>query len=74
MPQLHLYVPEGIANVVRHRARARRMTVSGYLAELVKREVASGWPDGYFEDVVGGWRGKPLKRAAQGGFEHRDGF
>ena len=72
MPQFHLYVPEGVANVVRQRARARRMTVSGYLAELVKREVASGWPDRYFDDVVGGWRGKPHRRAPQGRFERRD--
>ena len=52
MPQLQLYVPAGVANVVRQRARARKMTVSGYLAELVKREVASSWPEGYFDDVV----------------------
>jgi hypothetical protein len=72
MPQLHLYVPEGVANVVRQRARARNMTLSGYLAELVKREVVSGWPHRYFDSVVGGWRGKPLRRAPQGRFERRD--
>ena len=72
MPQLHLYVPDEIASVVRQRARARRMTVSGYLAELVRREVAEGWPAGFFDDVVGGWAGKPLRRPPQGRWERRD--
>ena len=71
MPQLHLYVPDEVANLVRQRARARRMTVSGYLAHLVRNEVASGWPEGYFDEVVGGWAGKPLRRPAQDRFERR---
>lgn len=72
MPQLHLYVPDDVASVVRQRARARRMTVSGYLAELVRREVAPGWPARFFDEVVGGWTGKPLRRPRQGGWERRD--
>jgi hypothetical protein len=72
LPQLHLYVPDDIASMVRQRARARRMTVSGYLAELVRREVAEGWPAGFFDDVVGGWAGKPLRRPPQGRWERRD--
>jgi hypothetical protein len=47
------------------------MTVSGYLAELVRKEVASGWPPGFFDDVVGGWAGKPLRPPPQGRFERR---
>jgi hypothetical protein len=72
MPQLHLYVAEEVASLVRQRARARRMTVSGYLADLVRREVASGWPAGFFDDVVGAWAGKPLRRPRQGRFERRE--
>lgn len=72
MPQLHLYVHEKVAAAVRQRARARGKTLSGYLAELVTREVASDWPGGYFDGVVGGWKGRPLRRAAQGRFEKRD--
>jgi hypothetical protein len=72
MPQLHVYVPEKVASVVRERARARGMTVSGYLAELVTREVASGWPDSYFDEVVGGWEGRPLRRPPQGRLESRE--
>jgi hypothetical protein len=36
------------------------------LAELVKREMAPSWPEGYFEEVTGGWQGEPLQRLAQG--------
>lgn len=72
MPQLHIYVPEKVAGVVRERAQSLGMTVSGYLAELVMREVASDWPPGYFDAVVGGWEGKPLRRPPQGRFERRE--
>ncbi len=72
MPQLHLYVADEVASLVRQRARARRMTVSGYLADLVRREVDSGWPAGFFDDVVGGWTGKPLRRPRPGRFERRE--
>lgn len=72
MPQLHIYVPDKVASVVRERARARGMTVSGFLAALVVREVASDWPDGYFDEVVGGWEGPPLRRPTQGRFEKRE--
>jgi hypothetical protein len=72
MPQLHVYVPDKVASLVRERARARGMTVSGYLAELVVREVASDWPGGYFDEVVGGWEGQPLRRPDQGRFEKRE--
>jgi hypothetical protein len=72
MPQLHVYVPDKVAGLVRERARARGMTVSGYLAELVTREVASDWPGGYFDEVVGGWEGQALRRPEQGRFEKRE--
>lgn len=68
MPQLHLYVPDEVALIVRERARSRRKTVSSYLADIVVREVASAWPKGFFDDVVGGWVGMPLRRASQGRF------
>ncbi len=72
MPQLHLYVSEDVASIVKRRARNRGMSLSKYLAELVRRDVGAGWPDGYFQAVVGGWKGEPLERASQGEFEHRD--
>ena len=66
MPQLHLYVPDEIAETPKARARAAGKSLSSYLADLVVREVASEWPEGFFEEVVGGWKGKPLKRSKTG--------
>ena len=57
MPQLHLYVPEDLATKVREKAKARKMTISRYLAEVIKKEVGQGWPKGYFERVCGKWEG-----------------
>ena len=51
MPQLHLYVPADVATSVRRRAAMQGVSVSQFLAKLVKREVAQGWPEGFFEDV-----------------------
>lgn len=58
MPQLHLYVPEDVAAKVREKAKARKLTVSRYLAEVIKREVGEGWPEGYFDRVCGNWEGE----------------
>lgn len=71
MPQMHFYVPKELAQKIRERADAAQQSVSSYLAELVKREIASEWPEGYIEDVVGGWEGEPLDRPPQGEFETR---
>jgi hypothetical protein len=32
------------------------MSVSRYLAELIRREVGAGWVEGFFEEVIGGWK------------------
>ena len=72
MPQLHLYVPEDVAAEVQRRAKARGVSVSRYLADLVHHQVGTGWPDGYFDEVVGGWKGAPLARVSQGQLETRD--
>jgi hypothetical protein len=72
MPQLHFYVPEQVAERVRLEANAAGLTISQYLAELVKRELHPGWPEGFFEEVVGGWQGEPLQRGEQGNYEDRD--
>lgn len=57
MPQLHLYVSEDVALSLRERAEARGLSLSKYLAELARREVSGGWPEGYFTEVAGGWVG-----------------
>lgn len=72
MPQLHLYIPEKIANAVRARARSRGKSLSGYLADLVRGEFAEKWPNSYFKRVVGGWKGRPIERPPQGRLEKRE--
>jgi len=67
-----LYVPDYIAERVRQRAEALGVSVSRFLVDLVKREVAAGWPDGYFEQTVGGWVGDPLVRPAQPKLDERE--
>jgi hypothetical protein len=74
MPQLNLYVPDELAERVRQAAEAADLSVSRYLAELVRREMETEWPTDYFESVVGGWVGEPLERAPQGEAEIRDSF
>lgn len=72
MPQLHFYVPEQVADRIRQEANAAGLSVSQYLAEVVKRELQPEWPAGFFEEVVGGWQGEPLQRAEQGSYDVRD--
>lgn len=72
MTQLHCYVPEEIARQAQARAMQSGLSLSRYLAELVKRDVGTneGWPEGYFE-LFGKWEGAPLERAEQLPFEKR---
>ncbi|AYH43623.1 hypothetical protein [Azoarcus sp. DN11] len=72
MTQLHCYVPDDVAEKAQRKAKAAGMSVSRYLAELVKRDTGAseGWPDGYF-DLFGKWEGAPLERPPQGQFEER---
>lgn len=72
MPQLHLYVSDEIAAAAKAKAQASGKSLSSYLAYLVSVEVGSDWPKGFFETVVGGWKGTPLKRPRQGRVERRD--
>lgn len=72
MPQLHAYVPRPLAARIAARAKARGVPVSRYLAELIRRDVNLGWPGDFFERVVGGWKGEPLRRAPQGRPEERE--
>jgi hypothetical protein len=72
MPQLFLYVPDAVAERIRARARARNLSVSRYLAQLVVHEVEDDWPPGFFERAVGGWHGQSIERPPQGTFEERE--
>lgn len=72
MPQLHFYVPEQVADRIRQEAKAMGVSISQYLAEVVKRELRPQWPAGFFEEVVGGWKGESLQRAEHREFDGRD--
>ena len=72
--QMHCYVPEETAKLLRARAEAKGIPVSRYLAELVQREAGGGWPEGYFEAVVGRWQGEPPTRPHEGELETRTSF
>ncbi len=72
MPQLHCYVPEEIARQAQRRAEQSGLSLSRYLAELVKHdaEVNAVWPEGYF-DLFGKWEGDPPERPPQLPLEKR---
>jgi hypothetical protein len=75
MAQLHCYVPDAVAQQAQRRAAQSGLSLSRYLAELVKRDacVSAGWPEGYF-DLFGTWQGAPLERPAQLPLEARLGL
>jgi hypothetical protein len=72
MAQLHCYVPEEVAKQAQRRATQSGLTLSRYLADLVKRDAGTSteWPEGYFE-IFGKWEGAPLERPASEAFEKR---
>lgn len=72
MPQLHLYVSDEVAEAAKARAEGAGKSLSSYLADLVRSEIGTEWPDSFFEEVVGGWGGDPLDRPKQGRSERRD--
>ena len=71
MAQLHFYIPDSIADEIKLKAKHAHVSLSKYLAELVKREVVNQWPEDYF-DYFGQWEGERLQRSTQGVFESRE--
>lgn len=76
LSQLHFYVPDDEEKRLRELARQAGLPLSRFLANLVRHEAASSqqWPEGYFEQVFGGWEGEPLRRGPQGDYEERRGL
>ena len=72
MIALHLDFPDDVAETAKSRAKAAGKSLSAYLAGLVVNEGGGDWPEGFFEDVVGGWKGDPLERQPQGRIEDRE--
>jgi hypothetical protein len=72
MTHVQLDIPVNMVRKLRKKAAARGLSLSRYVTELVQREVTGAWPDRFFDEVVGGWKGKPLERPPQGVLETRD--
>jgi hypothetical protein len=72
MAQLHCYVPDEIATQAQRRAAQAGLSLSRYLADLVKRDanISAAWPEKYFE-LFGKWEGEPLERPSQVPLEDR---
>ena len=60
MAQLNFYVPDDTEEEVRRRAKAQGVSISAYLAGLVKEELGAqhNWPAGFFENVIRCWQGE----------------
>lgn len=66
MAQMHFYVPDDFARLIRQRARQAKMPVSRYLVQVIRNEIGSGWPDDYFDEIHGGWQGSEPERSRPG--------
>jgi hypothetical protein len=71
MPQLHCYVPEDLAKQLQEKANQAHLSLSKYLAMLIKKDIGNQWPEDYF-DLYGSWEGEEIQRPAQGEVEERD--
>jgi hypothetical protein len=65
---LHLDVPSGLVDT-----EVEIMVILQPVGQPDPGRTAElGWPPGFFEDVVGGWQGEPLKREDEGDYEARE--
>ena len=55
--RFYFYVPKGRSRQIRGEIKAKKLSVSKYVVKAVQRETHPGWPEGYFERVVGKWQG-----------------
>jgi hypothetical protein len=72
MPRITLHLDDDIAARLEREAASKGISVADYLVKLLVREMGQDWPEGFFEEIVGGWAGKPLHRPPQGDYETRE--
>jgi hypothetical protein len=72
MAQLHLYVPDDVAERLRAQAEHQGLSLSKYLAELVTKAVDKGWPAGYFERLAGAWADERFDEPEELPYDRRD--
>lgn len=70
MPQLHCYVSDTVAAQLQNKAEQAHLSVSKYLAELIRQDVSIELDEEFFA-LYGAWEGEPLSRGEQGGYEQR---
>jgi len=63
--QLHFSVDSDTAEQLAREADARGLSLSQYLASIVRRELPQAWPKGYLERVVGSCAGSGLREPAE---------
>ena len=75
MSQLHFYVPDEVETQIRVKAKQANLSLSKYLAEIVKRETGATnqWPAGYFE-LFDAWQGEPQQALTSLPLETRQSF
>lgn len=69
MAQMHFYVPDHVAEIIRKQAKSAGLSVSKYLVQKINMDLVDQWPADYAESVFGSWQGKPLTREPEGEFE-----
>jgi len=60
MPQLYFSVDSETASRLTNEAENQNISLSRYLARVMKREVRESWPDAYLTQVVGSCSDDPL--------------
>lgn len=68
--------PETV-DCLKNMAKTHHRSLQGeiqFILEKVTKDsgLTPKWSEGFLEQVVGGWQGEPLTRAAQGEYEQRD--
>lgn len=53
MPQLHLYVSDATADVLREDAQEANLSLSRYMAKVLTDATHRGWPKGYLDGIFG---------------------
>jgi len=59
--QLHFSVDRDTAERLAHEAEQRGVSLSQYIASIVRRDVPKAWPEGYLELIVGSCQGAELR-------------
>jgi hypothetical protein len=71
MAQLHFYVPDDVAEQIKARAAQAKLPISRYVANLVKRDIGRGWPEGYFKRISSAAKGGAISYEPSGPPEER---